>query len=146
LHTTHPLGCIAAGVDDINLKLAAAGVKFWGQLVTMRNNIATGTLKLISKLDGPKKSDSGPASSAVSAEYPQTAAAAAPAPAPPPAAAVAAVPPAAAPAAPNVVAAAPVAAPSEPESGEDVAIDSPDTDGDENDDDGDEEETEETTY
>mmetsp|Transcript_63611 Transcript_63611/g.88432 ORF Transcript_63611/g.88432 Transcript_63611/m.88432 type:complete len:197 (+) Transcript_63611:119-709(+) len=55
---------VESGVDDLNLKFAAAGVRLWGQLVKLRNDIATGTLKVIAKLDAPNKSKATPPTSA----------------------------------------------------------------------------------
>eukprot|EP00036_Acanthoecidae_sp_10tr_P010110 CAMPEP_0182920466 /NCGR_PEP_ID=MMETSP0105_2-20130417/3480_1 /TAXON_ID=81532 ORGANISM="Acanthoeca-like sp., Strain 10tr" /NCGR_SAMPLE_ID=MMETSP0105_2 /ASSEMBLY_ACC=CAM_ASM_000205 /LENGTH=200 /DNA_ID=CAMNT_0025057861 /DNA_START=153 /DNA_END=755 /DNA_ORIENTATION=+ len=71
-------------MDSINLKMAAAGVRLWGSLVKLRNDIATGTLKLIAAMDDSPKTPPAAAAAAPAAAapaggppYPATAAAAA---------------------------------------------------------------------
>eukprot|EP00035_Acanthoeca_spectabilis_P035418 m.34565 g.34565 ORF g.34565 m.34565 type:complete len:211 (-) comp7332_c0_seq1:147-779(-) len=112
---------VEAGIDDLNLKFAAAGVRLWGQLVKLRNDVATGTLKLIAKLDGPSKPGKAPTDASASAPVPAPAPAyeAAPTATAPTTAPAVATPPAQ-PAA-EEAAAAPIEAPMEEVATEDAA-------------------------
>lgn len=100
---------LAAHTDDLTLKLAATGVRLWGKLISLRNDIATGTLKLISKIpagDGGAHAAPQPDATPAEAAPAATAKAAPTSVASPTAKAEAAAVPIAAPAKPQTKAAA----------------------------------------